>query len=212
MNHTRYRRQVLSLGGPPRSALGGQRRYFDRVAGVTMVRVFQGDYYATSNPNEALTTTLGSCIAVCMRDPIIRFGGMNHFVLPAPSMDREDAASLAMRYGSFAIEQLINVILGEGGQRERLEVKVFGGANIIKGMGTVGFHNADFVEEYMHRERMKVVAAHLRGAVPRKIRYWPATGLVQMRELQSKTDAEIFDQEARLQADGIETGKVELFR
>lgn len=177
-----------------------------------MVRVFQGDYYATSNPNEALTTTLGSCIAVCMRDPIIRFGGMNHFVLPVPSMDREDGASLVMRYGSFAIEQLINVILGEGGQRQRMEVRVFGGANIIKGMGTVGFHNADFVEEYLQRERLTILASQLRGSVPRKIRYWPATGLVQMREIKNKTAAEIFDQEARLQTDGFETGKVELFR
>ena len=93
-----------------------------------------------------------------------------------------------------------------------MEVRVFGGANIIKGMGTVGFHNADFVEEYLQRERLTILASQLRGSVPRKIRYWPATGLVQMREIKNKTAAEIFDQEARLQTDGFETGKVELFR
>lgn len=212
MNHTRYRRQALSLSDQLPGLHGGQWRYFDRAAGATMVRVFQGDYYATSNLNETLATTLGSCIAVCIRDPIIRFGGMNHFVLRAPSMDHEDGASLATRYGSYAIEQLIKVILGEGGQRERLEVKDFGGANVIKGMGKVGFHNADFVDEYLRRERLKISASHLRGSVPRKVRCWPATRLVQMRELMNKTAAEIFDQEARLQTQKIAKGKVELFR
>ncbi len=211
MNHTKYRRLVSSQRDQRPGIQGDQRRYFDRSAGATMVRVFQGDYYATSNPNEALTTTLGSCISVCIRDPIIRFGGMNHFILPAPNPINEKRPTLAMRYGSFAIEQLVNIILGEGGQRERLEVKVFGGANIIDGMCTVGYYNADFVEQYLQQERLKVMAKHLRGAKPRKIRYWPDSGLVQLRELENKMAAEIFEQEARLQNQQISAGKVELF-
>ena len=213
MNPAGHRRKAVALNDRPLEVRVGVRRHFDRVAGATMVRILQGDYYATSNPNEAVTTTLGSCIAVCVRDPVIQFGGMNHFVLPVPSRNRDDenGVSLALRYGSFAIEKLVNVVLGEGGQRERLEVKVFGGAKIIKGTGRVGYHNADFVEQYLRRERLPIAAQHLRGSFPRKIRYWPSTGLVELRELKNELASKIYAKEAQFQDQKPPTGKIELF-
>ncbi len=190
---------------------GGSRRYYDRTLDATVVRVFQGDYYVTSNPSEVLTTTLGSCIAVCVRDPVIRFGGMNHFVLPTSDHRGERRPTLAMRYGSYSIERLVNTVLAEGGVRERLEVKVFGGANIVEGITNIGYRNADFVEKYLANEGIAIASQHLRGSWPRKIRYAPSTGLVQMREIQNRAATGIFEQEKALHEQTVSTGSVELF-
>ncbi len=190
---------------------GGRRRYYDRALDATVVRVFQGDFYVTSNPSELLTTTLGSCVAVCVRDPIIRFGGMNHFVLPTSDHRGERRPTLAMRYGSYSIERLVNTVLAEGGVRERLEVKVFGGANIVEGITNIGCRNADFVERYLANEGIAISSQHLRGCWPRKLRYTPSTGLVQMREIQNGTAAGIFEQEKVLHEKTVSMGGVELF-
>jgi chemotaxis protein CheD len=210
--HVRHRRQVLDQDAFDVNYRSNRRRFFDQTLGVTLVRVFQGDFYATSNPNEALTTTLGSCVAVCMRDPVICFGGMNHFVLPNPGGEEGETVSLQMRYGSYAIERLINLILSEGGRRERLETKVFGGANMLGAGSPIGHHNANFVERYLKQEGLPVVAQQLRGSSARRVRYWPATGRAQLKVVESSSGIEVFETEANLQSKPPRSGKVELFR
>lgn len=190
-----------------------RRRYFDTKLNATMVLVTQGDYYVSSDPGEILTTILGSCIAVCARDPELGFGGMNHFVLPDVTAASECGPSLELRYGSYSIERLVNAIINRGGQRKRLEIKVFGGANVT-GASNIGHHNSDFVEEYMRREQLPIAAKMLRCRAPCKVRYFPATGKVQLREMQSLTTAAKFDVAARLKSRqqlDENTGRVVLF-
>lgn len=80
--------------------------------------------YLVVDDDTALTTTLGSCVAACIRDPILGIGGMNHFLLP----DGTVSDGAPARYGSYAMELLINDLLKRGANRKRLEAKVFGGA------------------------------------------------------------------------------------
>ena len=161
-----------------------RRSHFDHVEGATAVWIFQGDFYVSSRPDLYLTTVLGSCIAVCMRDPVAMCGGMNHFLLPDVEIPDDHFPSLALCYGSYSIERLINAILSRGGKRQRLETKVFGGADLMKGMSGVGARNVEFVEHYIARERLSIAAADLRGIKPRKLRYFPTTGRVLVSELQ----------------------------
>lgn len=192
---------------------GARRRFFDRALNATVVRVFQGDFYVTVNSTEILTTTLGSCVAVCVRDPIVCCGGMNHFLLPAASKRAEEIPPLAMRYGSFSIERLINDILSEGGKRERLEAKVFGGANVLRSTSNIGWRNAEFVENYLKNEGIKIAAQDLRSIWPRRIRYHPTSGRVQMQELKVALP-EVFQQEEDLRHRPLlqeETTAVEFF-
>ncbi len=201
---------------PERSAADApdaRRRHFDRRMNSTVVRVFQGDFYVTVNSTEVLTTILGSCIAVCVRDPVVCCGGMNHFLLPAALTPDQEVPPLAMRYGSFSIERLINDILSEGGRRERLEAKVFGGANVMHGTSNIGWRNADFVETYLKNEDIKIAARNLRGIWPRQVRYYPTTGKAQMRALKVALP-EIFKQEEDLRYRPLveeEKGDVEFF-
>ena len=162
-----------------------------------IVRVSQARYKVSSDRDVTLTTTLGSCIAVCVRDPAILCGGMNHFVLPASKDGMLDVNSFSMRYGCYSIERLINHILARGGIRGRLEIKVFGGGNMFTSQSRIGDMNADFVESYLEAEGLPIIAADLRGNQARKIRYNGVTGRVQMKKL-PRPDTAIFDQEEAL--------------
>ena len=100
-----------------------------------MAKILPGEYFVTRH-EEALSTVLGSCVAACMRDPKLRVGGMNHFMLPIDSgkgdgLWGDGPTGVATRYGSYAMEQLINELLKMGAKRERLEVKLFGGGKIL---------------------------------------------------------------------------------
>jgi two-component system chemotaxis response regulator CheB len=141
------------------------------------VWIAPAEFHVTCNAFEVLTTILGSCIAVCIRDPVIGCGGMNHFVLPTLPEPSGGMPSAELRYGSYSIERLINAVLSRGGQRDRLEIKIFGGSNVL-GTSNVGHSNADFVEAYLAKEGLPVVAKDLRGTSPRRVHYAPSTGQV----------------------------------
>lgn len=176
-----------------------RRRFYDANLQATVVQVYQGDFYITHSPDEVLTTVLGSCVSACVRDPVVQCGGMNHFLLPA-ARDQADSnvAALSLRYGSFAMEQLINAVLAAGGQRDRLEIKVFGGANVMRGLtADIGHRNADFVEEFLKSEGFGLTARHLRGTWPRKVQFFPHSGQVRMREIKESAVPGIFEREAR---------------
>jgi len=178
------------------------------------MRVAPGGYRISSDRDVTLTTTLGSCIAVCIRDPVILCGGMNHFVLPANQDGRMEVHSFAMRYGSYSIERLINHIIARGGVRGRLEIKVFGGGNMFDSQVRIGDRNADFVESYLEAEGLPIVAADLRGDQARLIRYNAVTGRAKMKKL-PRPDTMIFVEEKALPVARIvreSAGSITLFR
>ncbi len=151
--------------------------------GQETIRINPGGHYVSRGGDETLVTVLGSCVAACIRDPIAHVGGMNHFMLPESDVGAWGAASASLRFGNFAMERLINDILCRGGRRHNLEIKVFGGANMIGNGAQIGPRNADFVESYLRDEGLRIAAADLRGAHARRIHYHPATGRVRMLEL-----------------------------
>ncbi|MGP3695985.1 chemotaxis protein CheD [Rhodobacter sp. NSM] len=140
-----------------------------------VTNVVQGSCVASNSQFEVYSTTLGSCVCTCLSDPVARVGGMNHFLLP--SAGRDDSRHL--RYGSNAMELLINALLKLGADRDRLEAKLFGGAAMTPQLGAIGKANADFAQEYLAQEGIRCTAQSLGGVVARRIRFWPATGRVQ---------------------------------
>ncbi|WKA29838.1 chemoreceptor glutamine deamidase CheD [Bradyrhizobium roseum] len=169
----------------------GSRKYRDPRFDAVAVKVFPGDHYVTSVVDEMLVTILGSCVTACIRDPLAGVGGMNHFMLPESAGAGWDTASASMRYGNVAMERLINDILKRGGARDRLEIKVFGGGNVMNGTTNIGHRNAEFVEEYLAAEGLPIAARHLRGNLPRRVHYFPATGKVMLLELQRSEQEEV---------------------
>jgi chemotaxis protein CheD len=194
------------------------RRHWDFAHGAHLVKIFPGQYYV-SQTDEILVTTLGSCISACIRDSRTGIGGMNHFMLPWKSQDREGESlnspwNTAARYGNLAMELLINAIIKTGGNRQNLEVKLFGGAKILASMRDIGSLNVDFIKNYVQMEGLNVLAEDLGGSRPRKILYYPATGRVRMKQIAALANAAIARSERHYRSDIKRKeccGEVELF-
>jgi chemotaxis protein CheD len=198
----------------PADFRSGVHRYRDPRFDAIAVKVFPGEHYVTT-ADEMLVTVLGSCVSACIRDPVVAIGGMNHFMLPEGGIGDWGEASSGMRYGNVAMERLINDILAHGGLRRRLEIKVFGGGNVLKGTSDIGHRNAMFVEDYLAAENLPIAAAHLRGKLPRRVHYFPLTGRVMLLELRrASDDIAVVELEtcyrSKLKSDPI-AGSVELF-
>jgi len=163
------------------------QRFWDRENACWTVKILPGEYYV-SRYDEAIATVLGSCVSACVRDPARGLGGMNHFMLPEDAAVSandwlDPAVGLATRYGSYAMESLINDLLKLGAARERLEIKLFGGGRILAAMTDVGGRNIEFIRNYMALEGYQVAAADLGGTQPRKVVYFPASGRARLRKL-----------------------------
>lgn len=149
---------------------------------IDAIRVPPGEYHAGHN-NEIYSTVIASCICVCMRDPVSGAGGINHFILPSHGDDDYVDKEMPGRYGIHAMRLLIDSVIRNGGKRENLECKVFGGAHIIEGHHAlhVGQINVQFITEYMAREGLRVVSQDVGGAFPRKLYYFLESGVVKLR-------------------------------
>lgn len=188
-------------------------RYFDRHFESDAAKILPGEYYVTSQ-EIVLVTVLGSCVAACIRDTDSGIGGKNHFMLPDEG-GREVVSSSA-RYGTYAMEVLINHLLKMGARRNRLEAKVFGGGAVMESLASsnVGARNAEFVLDYLKTEKIPVVAKDLLDSYPRKVYYFPASGRVLVKKLHRVHNETLFSREreykARLTTAKVE-GDVELF-
>jgi chemotaxis protein CheD len=148
------------------------RKYRNPRDGLMHVQLTLGDTYVTADPEEVLTTILGSCIAACIRDAVAGIGGMNHFLLP----DGNSGDRRARCYGINAMELLINDILKHGGDRRRLEAKLFGGANVVAALTDVGSRNIAFARQFLNDEGITVVGGDVGGELARRIQFAPASG------------------------------------
>jgi chemotaxis protein CheD len=190
------------------------KRYWDYHNNHCVAKILPGEYYITRH-NEILMTVVGSCVAACIRDNVNNIGGMNHFMLPHIAGDKWERTgiSAATRYGSFAMEYLINEILKYGGQRENLEIKLFGGGQIMMNMANIGQKNIEFVKEYIKTEGLTLLAEDLGDIYPRKILFYPVNGRVRVKKLRAMEQM-IFEREKAYQRQIKEqpiAGEVDLF-
>lgn len=189
--------------------------YFDRQFGTQAAKVLPGEYYVTDS-DIVIVTVLGSCVAACIRDDQSGIGGMNHFMLPDGVADEANPASTSARYGSYAMEILINHITKLGARRANLEAKVFGGGNVLAGLtvANVGERNAEFVLRFLRTEKIRVVARDLIDVYPRKVYYFPKSGKVMVKKLREVHNNTIYERElnygSRLKRSHV-GGEVELF-
>ncbi|RYG63306.1 chemoreceptor glutamine deamidase CheD [bacterium] len=194
------------------------QRGFDPQLGKWVAKILPGEYYVAAG-DEAITTVLGSCISACIRDRETCVGGMNHFMLPE---DRTEGRSswlceetgMATRYGSFAMETLINDLFRRGAQRERMEVKLFGGGRMLTSMTDVGASNIAFARAWLAMEGLHVAAEDVGDTVPRRIIYTPVDGRVRVKRLQSIENRTIATREQNYATSvrrGAGTHDIELF-
>lgn len=161
--------------------------------------IMPGEYYVSWAPAE-ITTLLGSCVTACLWDSQLKIGGMNHFMLPESPNEANGLGdkTKSMRYGLYAMEVLVNDLLAMGAKRENLQAKVFGGANITGALNAqhIGRRNAEFVVEFLCKDKIKTLASDLGGPHSRRVRFNTQNSTVRVERVASANSAAL-QQEAR---------------
>lgn len=95
-----------------------------------VVPVGLGELKLSRRPDVILVTYgLGSCIALTAYDPILKVGAMAHIILPRQISPFDD--SQIAKFGDRAVPALLKTMLKNGAKRDRLLLKMAGGANVI---------------------------------------------------------------------------------
>jgi chemotaxis protein CheD len=208
---TRPGSQLEQLKRRPRKPGEASFFYYDAHFKADAVKVLPGEYFV-HDEDLLIMTTLGSCIAACLWDRERRVGGMNHFMLPDSGPGADGG-----RYGSYAMELLINELMKLGASRMTLEAKVFGGGAVLGGMSTiqVGERNTAFVLDYLKTERIPVVSKDVLDIYPRKVCFFPASGKAMVKRLASSNTDSLVAQDRAAAAKAVPVassgGSIDLF-
>lgn len=201
--------RLAKLKAAPRKPGEAGFFFYDAHFKSEAVKVMPGEYFV-ADEDILIMTTLGSCIAACLWDRQVKVGGLNHFMLPEGVGD-------SGRYGSYAMELLINELLKRGATRMTLEAKIFGGAAVIAGMSSlnVGERNTHFVTEFLATERIPIVSQDVLDVYPRKVCFLPHSGRAMVKRL-APTNPEALMAQERQAAQTVSSkraagGSIDLF-
>lgn len=143
-----------------------------------------------SNTPYKVTTILGSCIAVCLYDPVLQIGGINHFMLPLWN----GQGLPSPKYGNIAIEKLIEKMLAYGSQQRNLKAKVFGGGEVIETsikQFSIGEKNIKIAFEILNEQKIQVIANSCGGKLGRKIEFNTLTGEVKQKYIEKNVQSTV---------------------
>jgi len=136
-----------------------------------------------------LRTTLGTCVAVCLRDPVAGVGGMNHYALARCDVNCQSPG----RYGDEALPMLLEECLSMGAVQKRLVAKVAGGG-IVRPDSTncvaLAKANVDYAAKFLDRNNIPIVAQDTGGKHARSVRFDTETGTMMVRRFDVNRRAE----------------------
>ena len=150
-----------------------------------MLAVGVGDVKLSGNTAETLVTYgLGSCIGVTIWDPVTRVGGLLHFMLPESQSDPEKARKNPALYADTGIPLLFRSAYQLGADKQRLVVRVAGGAQVLDGNGVfnIGKRNYLAMKKIFWKAGVLVHAEEVGGNTSRTLRLEIATGKLLLQE------------------------------
>jgi chemotaxis protein CheD len=140
--------------------------------------------FASREPH-VVNTILGSCVGVCLYDPILKYGGINHYMLPL--WNGQGLAS--PKYGNIAINKLVEKMISFGSNPITLKAKVFGGANIFESnllQFQIGERNIAIAMDLLKEYKIQVIGSSVGGTIGRKIQYFTHTGAVHQKMIEKR--------------------------
>ncbi|MHB1650865.1 MAG: chemotaxis protein CheD [Desulfitobacteriaceae bacterium] len=151
----------------------------------TVINVGMADFKVAKMPDILMTAGLGSCIGICIHDPVVRVGGLAHIMLPAANGNSGGNLS---KYADTAIELMLQEILSLGANKTRLRAKIAGGSQMFSFPGKppilkIGDRNAEAVEEELKRIGIPLLIADVGGSFGRTIHFDVATGDLKIRTI-----------------------------
>ena len=139
------------------------------------------DARVSQDPNDVLVTySLGSCIGVCLYDPIARCAGMLHFQLPTSTLDAGRAQANPCMFADTGMKALLEDLAALGAQPRRLKVKIAGGAEILddKGVFSIGKRNHTAIRKILWQHGLLLSSEMVGGSEPRTLYLRVADGTI----------------------------------
>jgi chemotaxis protein CheD len=137
------------------------------------------DLVVVHNPAILITIGLGSCVAISLRDPVARFGGLSHILLP--SILESKNKNNPMKFADSAIEMAVKMLLQKGCLKNRLEAKIAGGASMFNIGGNtinIGERNVEAVKKKLNELNIPIIASDTGANYGRTIEFNIATGVM----------------------------------
>jgi len=137
------------------------------------------DMKVSNNPGESIITySLGSCIGLVIYDPAVKVGGMLHYMLPDSSIDKQKAALRPYMFADSGIPRLFKTAYQLGAAKQRMNVYVAGGAEILdqQGFFNIGKRNYMALKKMFFKNKVMITRQDVGGNVNRTVRIEIATG------------------------------------
>ncbi len=154
------------------------------------IKIIQPGEYHVSTEDEMIGTLLGSCVSVCLHDPVTRVSGMNHFMLPGRIVQADILQDRTARFGITAINELLHQMEAAGASRENLTAKVFGGGHVIVTAfetSTLPADNIRLAQVMLELEDIPIEEMDVGGSHGRKILMEARTGKVYLKNLLNRS-------------------------
>jgi chemotaxis protein CheD len=144
-----------------------------------------GEVHVSREPHIVLACLgLGSCIGMSAYDPVARIGGMAHIVLPQGH--EEECKKAPAKYANSAVPLLLTEMEKLGASRNRVVIKIAGGARIIasvvvKSILDIGDRNIAAVKDVLFECRIPLKSEDIRGTHGRSLWLYVETGITKVR-------------------------------
>lgn len=137
------------------------------------------DYKVAKGTQKLITRDLGSCVAVALRDPEKKIGGLLHVMLPYSIQDVEE--SQYPKYADSGITALVNKLYQMGADKKKLVAKIAGAAHIVRTPGVpeeqdISSRNLKAVREKLTELSIPILAQEVEDYIPRTVIFEPQTG------------------------------------
>jgi chemotaxis protein CheD len=144
--------------------------------------LYPAELFVSKTPHQ-INTILGSCVAVCLIDPVLKIGGINHYMLPY--WNGQGLAS--PKYGNIAIEKLLDKMIALGSNKNNIKAKIFGGGEVIETQIVqfhIGTRNIEVARVILEEKKIPIISSSVGGKLGRKIEFITSTGEVRQKYVQ----------------------------
>ncbi len=186
-------------------------KYYNNKFKKDIIDISAGEYIASAE-DVIISTVLGSCVSVCIYDPRRKMAGLNHFMLvESRSLDNLGEMMRSERYGSYAMESLLNEFIRTGSRKSDLQSKVFGGSRILqtapgKSMD-IGHQNIIYALNFLENEDIPILAKDTGGERPRRIYLFPHSFKVLLKREKNSS----LDEKSEIRIPAKKSGSIVLF-
>lgn len=144
---------------------------------LSKVTIGIADMKMLQNDGTLITYALGSCIGICLYDPLIKLGAMIHIMLP---LNMEAGRKNTMKYADTGLRETLRQMEAKGASRSRITAKIVGGAKMFEvsgSLGNIGQRNIESVRMNLRKEGIRLLKEDVGGSLARTLLFDVATGM-----------------------------------